>query len=194
MNSRPNITFDEAHTLTSIVGLGSNLDSKYGSKLDIMRKAVKALGKLSSQPCIASSVYQSEPEGCPPDSPLFVNSVVVLFLPVNTELKRFFLCIQRLEEKLGRVRSGIGNEPRTIDLDLLFFGNFSFSSDSLNIPHPRALERRFVLEPLAEIAPNLVLPGQKFSVQQLLDDLPQREWVRKLREGQINDAKGEENM
>ena len=194
MNSRPSITFEEAHTLTSIVGLGSNLDSKYGSKLEVIRKAVKALGELSSQPCIASSVYQSEPEGCPPDSPLFVNSVVVLFLPANTDLKSFFRCVQRLEEKLGRVRPSLDNQPRTIDLDLLFFGKLSFSSDSLNIPHPRALERRFVLEPLAEIAPNLVLPGQKFSVQQLLDDLPQREWVRKLRDGQINDAKGEENM
>ena len=187
MNSRPSITFEETHTLTSIVGLGSNLDSKHGSKLDVIRKAVKALGELSSQPCIASSFYQSEPEACPHDSPLFVNSVVALFLPVNTDLTSFFRSIQRLEEKLGRVRSGLKNEPRSIDLDLLFFGDISFSSDLLTIPHPRAFERRFVLEPLAEIAPDLVLPGQKLSVKQLLDDLPQKEWVRKLQDGKINE-------
>ena len=189
MNARPRITFEESHILTSIVGLGSNLDSAHGSKLDVIRKAVKALGEFSSQPYIASSFYESEPDGCPPNSPLFVNSVVALFLPVNTDLKSFFWSIQRLEEKLGRVRSGINNQPRSIDLDLLFFGHISLSSDALTIPHPRALERRFVLEPLAEIAPDLVLPGQKFSVLQLLKDLPQREWVRKLEDGKVNDAK-----
>ena len=189
MNFQPSITFEETHTLTSIVGLGSNLDSRHGSKFDVIRKAVKALAKLSSQPCVASSLYQSEPEDCPPDTPLFINSVVVLFLPLNTDLKGFFWSIQSLEEKLGRVRSGLNNEPRSIDLDLLFFGNISFSSDALTIPHPRALQRRFVLEPLAEIAPELMLPGQKLPVLQLLNDLPEREWVRKLKNVEIVDSK-----
>ena len=180
MNYRPSITFEESHTLTSIVGLGSNLDSPHGSKCEVIGKAVKALGELCSQPCIASSFYQSEPEGCPPDSPMFINSVVVLFLPVDTELESFFACIQSLEKELGRVRTDLMNQARTIDFDLLFFGNISHSSDALTIPHPRALERRFVLEPLSEIAPDLVLPGQTCSVVQLLNDLPQKEWVRKL--------------
>ena len=94
---------------------------------------------------------------------------------------RFFRCVQKLEKKLGRVRSRGINEPRPIDIDLLFFGKKSISSDYLTIPHPRALKRRFVLEPLAEIAPDLILPGQKFSVLELLSRLPKNGWVRKFR-------------
>ena len=71
-----------------------------------------------------------------------------------------------------RVRSGETNDPRPIDIDLLFFGKKSISSDYLTIPHPRAVKRRFVLEPLAEIAPDLILPGQEFSVVELLSRLP----------------------
>ena len=109
-----------------------------------------------------------------------MNLVVVLFLPVNAEPMRFFRCVQKLEERLGRVRSMGINEPRPIDIDLLFFGKKSISSDYLTIPHPRALKRRFVLEPLAEIAPDLILPGQEFSVVELLSRLPNNGWVRKF--------------
>jgi 2-amino-4-hydroxy-6-hydroxymethyldihydropteridine diphosphokinase len=181
MKSQPSITFEESDTLISIVGLGSNLDSRNGSKLEIIRKAINSLEELCSRSCIISSFYESEPEFCPPDSPIFVNLVIVLFLPVDADPMRFFRCVQRLEEKLGRVRSRGINEPRPIDIDLLFFGKKSISSEYLTIPHPRALKRRFVLEPLAEIAPDLILPGQEFSVVELLSRLPKNGWVRKFR-------------
>ena len=181
MKSQPIITFEQSDTLVSIVGLGSNLDSRNGSKFEIIRRAINSLEGLSSRPSIISSIYESEPEFCPPDSPIFVNLIVVLFLPVNAEPMRFFRCVQKLEERLGRVRSMGINEPRPIDIDLLFFGKKSISSDYLTIPHPRALKRRFVLEPLAEIAPDLILPGQEFSVLELLSRLPKNGWVRKSR-------------
>ena len=181
MKSQPIITFEESDTLVSIVGLGSNLDSRNGSKFEIIRRAINSLEELSSRPSIISSIYESEPEFRPPDSPIFVNLVVVLFLPVNAEPMRFFRCVQKLEERLGRVRSMGINEPRPIDIDLLFFGKKSISSDYLTIPHPRAVKRRFVLEPLAEIAPDLILPGQEFSVLELLSRLPKNGWVRKSR-------------
>lgn len=180
MNSQPNITFEESDTLISILGLGSNLDSRHGSKLEIIRKAINSLEEFCSHPCIVSSFYESEPEFCPPDSPIFVNLVVVLFLPANAEPGRFFRYVQGLEERLGRERSSGVNEPRAIDIDLLFFGKKSISSDYLTIPHPRALKRRFVLEPLAEIVPDLVLPGQELSVVELLSRLPKNGWVRKF--------------
>ena len=189
MNSQPNIISEETDTLISIVGLGSNLDSKHGSKLEIIRKAINLLEELCSCPFIVSSFYESEPESCPPDSPIFVNLVVVLFLPVNAEPIRFFRCLQGLEERLGRVRSGGANEPRPIDIDLLFFGKESISSDYLTIPHPRALKRRFVLEPLAEIVPDLVLPGQELSVVELLNKLPKNGWVRKFPSDLVKEAK-----
>ena len=189
MNSQPNITFEESDTLISIVGLGSNLDSIHGSKFEIIRKAINSLEELCPRPCIVSSFYESEPEFCSPDSPIFVNLVVVLFLPVNAEPMRFFSCVQGLEERLGRVRSSGVNEPRPIDIDLLFFGKKSISSDYLTIPHPRALKRRFVLEPLAEIFPDLVLPGQELSVVELLNRLPKNGWVRKFPSDLVEEAK-----
>ena len=189
MNSQLNITFEKSDTLISIVGLGSNLDSRHGSKFEIIHKTINALKELCSLPCIVSSFYESEPEFCPPDSPIFVNLVVVLFLPVNAEPLKFFRCIQGLEERLGRVRSSGVNEPRPIDIDLLFFGEKSISSDYLTIPHPRALKRRFVLEPLAEIAPDLVLPGQELSVVELLNRLPKNGWVRKFPSDLVKEAK-----
>ena len=185
MKSQPSITFEESDTLISIVGLGSNLDSRNGSKFEIIRKAINSLEELSSRPSIISSFYESEPEFCPPDSPIFVNLVAVLFLPVNAEPMRFFRCVQKLEKRLGRVRSREINEPRPIDIDLLFFGKKSISSDYLTIPHPRAVKRRFVLEPLAEIAPDLILPGQEFSVVELLSRLPNNGWVRKFQATQL---------
>ena len=89
MKFQPSITFEESDTLISILGLGSNLDSRNGSKLEIIRKAINSLEELCSRPCIISSFYESEPEFCPPDSPIFVNLVIVLFLPVNADPMRF---------------------------------------------------------------------------------------------------------
>ena len=180
MNSQLNTIIEDGEILTSIVGLGSNLDSSKGTKLEVILEAVKALDEISLSPCIVSSFYKSEPVDCPPGSPEFINMVAALFLPAGSEAHEFFSFTQELEFRLGRSRSELVNEPRSIDIDLLFFGNRLISSDSLTIPHPRALERRFVLEPLSEIAPALVLPGQKFSVSQLLRELPKNGWVSKI--------------
>ena len=180
MNSQLNTTIEDREVLTSIVGLGSNLESSQGAKFEVILEAVEALDEISLSPCVVSSFYESEPVDCPPGSPEFINMVAAFFLPASSGAREFFSFTQELECRLGRSRSGLVNEPRFIDIDLLFFGNRSISSDSLTIPHPRALERRFVLEPLSEIAPALVLPGQKFSVSQLLCKLPKSGWVSKI--------------
>jgi 2-amino-4-hydroxy-6-hydroxymethyldihydropteridine diphosphokinase len=88
--------------------------------------------------------------------------------------------LQMLEKEFGRTQKKILNEPRPLDLDLIAFGNETRATAELSLPHPRAHLRRFVLEPLAEIAPDLVLPGQGSAAAELLRQLTSAEVVRKL--------------
>jgi 2-amino-4-hydroxy-6-hydroxymethyldihydropteridine diphosphokinase len=93
--------------------------------------------------------------------------------PFPVETPQFLLRrLQELEKEFGRRPKKIPNEPRVLDLDLIAFGSQIVNSPELVLPHPRAHLRRFVLEPLNEIAPDFVLPGQKKSVRELLSSLP----------------------
>jgi len=88
--------------------------------------------------------------------------------------------LQELEKEFGRSAGHILNEPRSLDLDLIAFGAQTRLSPDLILPHPRAQVRRFVLQPLNEIAPDLILPGQGMTVSQLLAQLPVGETVARL--------------
>ncbi len=88
--------------------------------------------------------------------------------------------LRELEKEFGRKPKKIPNEPRPLDLDLIAFGNEIRNSPELIWPHPRAHERKFVLQPLNEIAPELILPNQTKTVLQLLDELRNHEIVTKL--------------
>jgi 2-amino-4-hydroxy-6-hydroxymethyldihydropteridine diphosphokinase len=88
--------------------------------------------------------------------------------------------LQIIETEFGRQRSGNLNEPRALDLDLIAFGDRTINEAGLVLPHPRAHRRRFVLAPLAEIAPEFILPGQSNSARTLLDGLPTMEGAVKL--------------
>src|SRR5579862_9954021 len=90
------------------------------------------------------------------------------------------LLLQTLEKEFGRMPRKVLNEARPLDLDLIAFSNEMRATPELTLPHPRAHLRRFVLEPLAEIAPDLVLPGQRRAVAELLRELTSAEVVRKL--------------
>jgi 2-amino-4-hydroxy-6-hydroxymethyldihydropteridine diphosphokinase len=127
------------------VGLGSNL----GDRLGYLRRALDALKRLS--PLIAvSSLYETAPVGGPEQGP-YLNAVAVIETDLGPEdLMAALLTIERMEGRLRRERFG----PRTIDLDLIVYENASVSTDKLILPHPRADERRFVVEPLAEIWPD----------------------------------------
>ena len=160
----------------SYVALGSNL----GESRDILLNAIERLQTFSTRPLIKSSLWRSTPVGCPPGSPDFVNAVVAL-KPVESETPESLLEeLQALEIEFGRRPKKILNEPRPLDLDLIAFGNERRSTPSLTLPHPRAHVRRFVLAPLAEIAPDFILPGQTNTIAQFLRDLPAGEAVERL--------------
>jgi 2-amino-4-hydroxy-6-hydroxymethyldihydropteridine diphosphokinase len=146
------------------IALGSNL----GDRLANLEAARASLRKISAPDSLflQASTYQTEPLLCPPGSPFFYNSVVELsFDGSPTELLEI---TQSLEKRLGRLEVPERNAPRVIDIDLLYFGDQMIDTENLILPHPRIGERRFVLEPLAEIRPELVLPGQHHTVRELL--------------------------
>ena len=149
------------------VALGSNL----GDSRDNVEHALRRLEEISDLPIKCSSLWKSTPVDCPPGSPEFINAVAEL-TPIGGETAESFLwSLQNLEKELGRAPKKILNEARVIDLDLIAFGNEVRRTEFLTLPHPRAHLRKFVVAPLAELAPDLVLPGQKKSVRDLLSEL-----------------------
>ena len=160
----------------AIVALGSNL----GDSRRIILDAMTRLQHFSDQPILKSSLWQTTPVNCPPNSPLFVNAVVG-FAPQKNETPESLLQILRaLEKEFGRTPKMVLNEPRALDLDLIAFGTETRNSPELILPHPRAHLRRFVLQPLSEIAPDLILPGQAKTISQLLAGLTAEETVTRL--------------
>src|SRR5204863_5686500 len=117
------------------------------------------LQELSDEPLRKSSLWETAPVDCPPGSPLFVNAVVAL-VPSKRETPESLLRkLRSIEKRFGRKPKKVLNEARPLDLDLIAFGQEQRRSRFLKLPHPRAHERRFVVAPLAEIVPDLVLPG-----------------------------------
>ncbi len=158
------------------IALGSNL----GDSRQILARAIARLEEFSDEPLRKSSFWETSPVDCPPGSRPFINAVVGL-KPRSTETPESLLQkLQAMEKEFGRRPKSILNEPRPLDLDLLAFGSEIRSTPLLTLPHPRAHQRRFVLAPLNEIAPNLVLPRQTQTVAQLLPALSGRETIRRL--------------
>lgn len=152
----------------AIVALGSNL----GDSPQLLHDAFARLATHSSAPVLKSSLWQTTPVDCPPGSPRFLNAVAGL-VPLPGETPESLLAaLQALEQEFGRRPKQVLNEPRPLDLDLIAFGTETRQTPNLVLPHPRAHLRRFVLQPLAEIAPDLVLPGQPQGVLDLLLALP----------------------
>ena len=162
--------------MLAIIALGSNL----GDSAKVLREAMTRLESLSLEPILKSSLWQTTPVDCPPGSPKFVNAVVAL-VPRDGETPESLLeKLQALEKDFGRTPKKILNEPRPLDLDLIAFGGEVRHGPDLILPHPRAHLRRFVLQPLSEIAPDLILPGQTKSVSKLLRELQSVEWVERI--------------
>jgi len=185
LNPQPSTLNPQPHTRTprsalrtqlAFVALGSNL----GDSAAIIRRAIERLQDLSDQPLRRSSLWQTTPVDCPPGCPLFINAVVGL-VPRSGETPESLLeKLQALEKQFGRRPKQARNAPRLLDLDLIAFGAQVRATPRLTLPHPRAHQRRFVLAPLAELAPALILPGQSRPVRQLLKNLRTPEQVSRL--------------
>jgi 2-amino-4-hydroxy-6-hydroxymethyldihydropteridine diphosphokinase len=150
-----------------VIALGSNL----GDSRMLLPKAIERLRSLSTEPPLISSLYATAPVDCPPGSPDFLNAVVIISPFPGERPETLLGKLRALEKEFGRKPKSVLNEPRPLDLDLIAFGDHIRSGPALILPHPRAHQRRFVLAPLSEIAPGLVLPGQNLTVRQLLEAL-----------------------
>jgi 2-amino-4-hydroxy-6-hydroxymethyldihydropteridine diphosphokinase len=162
------------------VGLGSNLGDRAGNLL----LAVGGMLDAGLRVARLSSVYETEPVGVPDAQPLFLNMVAELALdrggtgvaPPSPE--QLLARLLRIEYKLGRRRRARPLAPRTIDLDLLLYGDARSDTEYLRLPHPRLHLRRFVLAPLCELAPAALHPTLGQTFRQLYADAPDASTVR----------------
>lgn len=158
--------------IRAFIGLGSNLEAPVAQ----VRRAIAALRQLPQTRLTAiSHLYRSTPMG-PAGQPDYINAVAML----DTRLEPLELldALQAIEHDQGRVRGAERWGPRTLDLDLLLYGTECIASERLQVPHPGLGERNFVLYPLAELSPELVLPDGR-SMRQLLAATP-REGLERL--------------
>ena len=151
------------------IALGSNL----GDRLLHLRLAYAAVHSLNvhAAPVLVSSVYETEPVDCEPDSPPYLNAVMEIAFDRPPAL--LWAALRSIESDLGRPTRHLRNAPRTIDLDILYMGQTTLTEGETVLPHPRLHTRRFVLEPLAEIRPELLLPGFAVTVESLLEKSPE---------------------
>ncbi len=149
------------------LGLGSNL----GDRLRHLQQAKSHLLSLSREQWhIASPLYETEPVSCPPNSPKFLNAVVEIEFEgaPKTLLKK----VLAYEVAHGRDRELPKNAARTIDIDILYFGEKEILEEGFVVPHPRLAERRFVLVPLSTLRPDKIVKGTGKTVRTLLRELP----------------------
>jgi len=155
--------------MRTAAALGSNL----GDRLENLRAARNAILRLSNvkPPILSSALYETEPVDCEPGANKFLNAVIEF--DYEGDSASLFEQLARMEEALGRRRDHPTNVSRTIDIDLLYCGDRKTEDERLQLPHPRLHLRKFVLHPLADIQPGLVLPGQAKTVRQILEELEQ---------------------
>jgi 2-amino-4-hydroxy-6-hydroxymethyldihydropteridine diphosphokinase len=144
---------------TAYLSIGSNLGDREAN----LRAALERL-----RPVRVSPIYETEPADLP-GQPWFLNLVA----EIHTDLfpRQLLAHTQRIERELGRIRT-VPKGPRTIDIDILLHGNSIVRTKELEIPHPRMAERRFVLQPLADLAPDVRDPVSRRTIREMLAGLP----------------------
>lgn len=159
-----------------LVGLGSNR----GDCAVILARAMTCLEGFARGTLRRSSIWRTSPVDCPPGSADFLNAVVAFDGRHALTPEILLYRLKLLERRFGRQETPVRNAPRELDLDLLLFDDEQRNSDQFQLPHPRATDRRFVLAPAAEVAPDLLWPGTGQSIAQLLEELHTDEVVEKL--------------
>ena len=165
---------DDARLMKAGIALGSNR----GNRKAHLAAAKRFLSSLHTGPGapLCSALYETEPVDCATGTAGFLNAVMEIESPL--EPIALLVRLRAFEEQQGRAAHRAKNSPREIDLDLLYAGDTHTGGPELTLPHPRMTARRFVLQPLAEIRPDLVLPGRHLTVAQLLAALPASPAVR----------------
>ena len=153
--------------MRTAVALGSNI----GDRLENLREARRQIIELASvrPPVVSAGIYETEPVDCEPGASKFLNTVIEF--DFEGDPVQLLEQLVRIEQSLGRKRDHPKNVSRRIDIDLLYCGDRQIDNEQLQLPHPRMHLRKFVLQPLADFHPDLVLPGRTRTVRELLAEL-----------------------
>ena len=153
--------------MRTAVALGSNI----GDRLENLREARRQIIELASvrPPLVSAGIYETEPVDCEPGASKFLNTVIEF--DFEGDPVQLLEQLVRIEQSLGRKRDHPKNVSRRIDIDLLYCGDRQIDNEQLQLPHPRMHLRKFVLQPLADFHPDLVLPGRTRTVRELLAEL-----------------------
>ena len=162
--------------IRTAIALGSNLGDRLAN-LRNARNQIRALDGVIGL-MVQSAVYETSPVDCEPGAQNFYNAVIEIGFEKSADA--LFEALQKIEGALGRERNHERNVSRTIDLDLLYFGSQRRDDPPLQLPHPRMTERKFVLQPLCDIAPDLRLPGETKNVGELLAQLREPAKITRL--------------
>lgn len=146
------------------VALGSNLGERVANLRNARKDIAALVGALP--PMRSSAIYETDPVGCEKGAGKFLNAVIEFGYSGEPDV--LLRTLAAIEKMLGRPAAHVRNVSRTVDLDLLYFGELVIETDELQLPHPRIAEREFVLRPLADIRPDLVLPEQTEPISALL--------------------------
>ncbi len=163
--------------MRTAVALGSNL----GDRLANLRAAREAIVDLPGveQPILSSAVYETDAVNCEPGAGKFLNAVIEF--DYSGDPFALLKKLREIENALGRPSNHPRNVSRQIDIDLLYAGDVRVDSEELRLPHPRMQDRKFVLQPLADIAPDFVFPGQTQSARELLGGIKEQSGVARFR-------------
>jgi 2-amino-4-hydroxy-6-hydroxymethyldihydropteridine diphosphokinase len=152
---------------------GLSLGSNLGDRLATLREARRRLAAVDGLRVLASSpLYETEPVGVRPEhrEQRFLNAVLIVACTLTPDALSAH--VHRIEDELGRRRGPDRYAPRPIDIDILYVGNVVLRDDDLTLPHPQWTTRRFVVQPLADVRPDLVIPGQAATCREVLSALP----------------------
>ena len=153
---------------------GFSLGSNQGSAADQLREARRRLLALPDVCLLAQSmIYETEPVDVAPayTHVYFLNAVLIMDSARSAQ--EWLSAVNRVEADMGRIRTADRHAPRPIDIDILYVGDACIESGGLTVPHPRWAQRRFVVQPLAEVRPDACLPGIGQRVQEVLSRLPE---------------------
>jgi 2-amino-4-hydroxy-6-hydroxymethyldihydropteridine diphosphokinase len=164
--------------MRTAVALGSNLGDRLAN-LRVTGKAIVDLPNVKA-PILSSAIYETDPVHCEPGAGKFLNGV--LEFEYEGDPLELLKNLREIEKTLGRPADHPRNVSRKIDIDLLYMGEIRMDNDELQLPHPRMHLRKFVLQPLADIGPELILPGQRKTVRDLLAQLRESTKVIRLTE------------